>query len=152
MGRWKNNLLICFQYFETICQLSNVATPTMQARKCLITLKAGFGPNLVDKTLDVQRLLFNFLFLCVSKSYLMIQWYMISSWNRTMGKSIWLQLWLSLTLNNIEKSLDRSFIIMQEFPKSRGAAMPGGVTVAASLSAAAPFAKVTQEPQKFAFF
>ena len=41
---------------------------------------------------------------------------------------------------------------MQEFPTSRGAAMPAGVTVAASLSAAAPFAKVTQEPQKFAFF
>ena len=37
--------------------------PCMQARKCLITLKAGFGPNLVDKTLDVQRLLFNFAIL-----------------------------------------------------------------------------------------
>ena len=52
--------------------------------------------------------------------------------------------WLSLTLSYTQKSLDRSFIIMQEFPNSRGAAMPGGVTVAASLSAAAPFAKVTQ--------
>ena len=115
----------------------------MQARKCLITLKAGFGPNLVDKTLNLQRLLFNFLFLCVSKSYLMIQWYIISSCNGTMGKSIWLQLWLSLTLDYIHKSLDRRIIIMQEFPNRRGAAMPEGVTVAACLSAAAPFAKVT---------
>ena len=38
---------------------------------------------------------------------------------------------------------NKRIIIMQEFPKSRGAAMPAGVKVAASLSAAAPFAKVT---------